>query len=407
MRIPLIMLCTVIGVSMEMLDGMASGQDNLPAVSRAARTVANEPIVTAVTEKSLPDSIGDLKSSDGRTVYTAFLAIARLNATAEPAVPPLVDLLKDPKAEFVVKDFSSPGNIMGPARRFTYAQMSRQTLLAIGPITVPYLLKAIEEKSPSLQHEAALVLGGLARDNHLGEKAKSESIIKSMSAYLQRNASSLSVDDLKTMGFTQAPEASMELILKLQKNTNYETRAWAALALGELKSPGAIPVLEKALGHDHDELVRQFSAVALGRFPKDASLQNALIVALLNDKESSVRAACATSLQGAMSQKIIIALTKALADASAEVRLNAAKFFWDVKSDNSVPALMIALEKETEYLTRDYIMLALTRQNAKEALPLVEKILKDKSKSASHDTAQFAKDVLTGKRTIEESEYAK
>jgi HEAT repeat protein len=107
-------------------------------------------------------------------------------------------------------------------------------------------------------------------------------------------------------------------------------------------------------------------------------------------------------LQWASSAKVIEALIKSLGDDSAEVRLNAAAAFWQVKSKESIPALLKALEKETEHLTRDNILLALAKQNAQESLPLIEKILKDESKSTSHDTAQFVKDVLTGKRQLKE-----
>ena len=379
---------------------VADGQDALSLASPTAQSAADGPDKIERHNKTVTELAENLKSPDGRVVYNAFQELGQLGSKAEPAIAKLVEYLKNPQEAFVVKDFFPPGHILGPSRKFFYAEQARHTLLAIGPSVVPHLLKSLHDKSPALQQNAALVLGGLARDGRLGENVDLEAVKKAVSEYLQNSASKLSVDDLKTIGFTKTPEAPQELILRLQKNTKYETRAWSALALGELKSTEALPALRTALKQDPDYLVRQFSANALGRFDKDDAISGALANALLKDKESSVRSACAKSLKGARSPKAIEALIKSLGDSSAEVRLDAAAVFWQVESKESIPALMKALEKETEYLTRDYILLALAKQNAKEALPLIENILKDESKSVSHDTAQYVKDVLTGKRQL-------
>jgi len=366
----------------------------------------NGPAQIGRTEKTVSELIQNLNSPNGREVFDAFRALGEMGERAEPAIPQLMVFLRDPQATFVVTNFYPLGHILPPVRRFQHTEMAQQTLVQIGPVTVPYLLKALSEHSPPFQHNTVLVLGWLAQKNGLGAQVDLEAVKKAPSEFLQKNAAGLTVEDLKTIGFTKCPEATQELISRLQTNTNYETRAWSALALGELKAPEGLTVLKKVLAEDRVYLVRQFSAQALGHLQQPEATSGALAVALLEDKEAEVRAACAEALQGARSPEAIKALVQALGDESAKVRLNAVQAFHRVKSKEAVPALMKALEKETEYLTRNYILTALARQKAAEALPLIEQILQDNSKSASHDAARFIKEVLTGKRPLDESEQA-
>jgi bilin biosynthesis protein len=352
--------------------------------------------------KSVRELMEDLKSTNGRQVYDAFQALGEMGTQIQPALAQLIDFLRNSEKSFVVTDFRSPQSIIGPSQKFTYAERARTTLVRAGAVAIPSLVKAMAEDSRPLQHNAVLVLGALAGEKRLGD----DRTRKAVSAYLQKNAGNLSVDDLRVIGFTKVPEVGRELIHRLQNHTNYGTRAWSALRLGELKVAEAIPPLKTALAGDPNYLVRQFSAQALGFLEQPAIKSAALSEALLNDKEMNVREACARSLQGSRSPEAIEALVKAVNDESAEVRLSAAKAFWQVKAHASVPALMKALRNESAYLTRDYIMHALARQSAKEALPLIEEVLQDPSKRASHSTAKFAQDVLTGVRTLNESEIA-
>jgi hypothetical protein len=255
---------------------MANGHDTDPIASPTVQSATDEPGKNDLQNKIVSELPENLKSSDGRVVYNAFQKLSELGLKAEPAVMQLVEYLKNPQDTFVVKNFHSPGHILGPNQKFFYAEQAKLTLLAIGPVVVPHMLKSLDDKSPAIQLNPVLVLGGLAYKGRLGGQDNQEAVKRAVSEYLQKNASKMSVEDLKTVGFTKAPEAAKELIVILEKNSKYETRAWSALALGELKSTEALPALRTALKQDHNYLVRQFSADALGRFDTDDANGEAL-----------------------------------------------------------------------------------------------------------------------------------
>ena len=269
----------------------------------AGYSQASKPAEPFGADKPVSEWVMDLRSQDGHQVYNAFLALEGLGARSESAVPQLLALLKDPDASFVVTNLRPPGHILGPAQSFKYANLAKQTLVAIGSGAVTNLLKALDEDSPPLQHSAAVVLGRIAKEGKPGLSGDPRVVTKALSAYLQKNASSLSVDDLKAIGFGKSPDAVQELVLRLKRSPNYETRAWSALALGELKAPESLTALKEALAADHDSLVRQFSAKALGDFDLPAETSDALAVALAKDKEGEVRAACAMALKGTRSPR--------------------------------------------------------------------------------------------------------
>jgi len=69
-----------------------------------------------------------------------------------------------------------------------------------------------------------------------------------------------------------------------------------AVALGNLKSPEAVPALSKAL-HDHEPLVRQHVAWALGKIPADEA-RGALVNRLEVETENEVREEIREALKG-------------------------------------------------------------------------------------------------------------
>jgi hypothetical protein len=215
----IILFSLIFGALMYQGLSIADGQDALPITSPVIQSTPDGRVKIERQNKPVSELVADLKSPDGRVVYNAFQSLGVLGSKAEPAVPSLIELLKNPDAGFIVKNFHPPGHILGPSQKFIYADQSRQTLFVIGPAAAPQLLKALDDKSPALQRNASLVLGHLAQEGRLGAQVDQKSVKKSVSEYLQTYASKLSVDDLKKIGFTKAPEAEQELILRLQKKT--------------------------------------------------------------------------------------------------------------------------------------------------------------------------------------------
>jgi HEAT repeat protein len=107
------------------------------------------------------------------------------------------------------------------------------------------------------------------------------------------------------------------------QETDAEVRA--ALIVGARKHPDAaasLSLLTQGLA-DPSALVRAEAAAAAGSHPQGASLGDALIAALRGDKDAAVRGAAARSLGWLRLSTASPALTTALSDPSAEVRLTA------------------------------------------------------------------------------------
>jgi len=96
----------------------------------------------------------------------------------------------------------------------------------------------------------------------------------------------------EALGEIKSPEAVPHLIEAL-KDEDEDVRWAAALALGEIKSPEAVPHLIEAL-KDEDEGVRSAAAWALGEFKSPEAVPH--LIEALKDEDASVRAAAAVAL---------------------------------------------------------------------------------------------------------------
>jgi HEAT repeat protein len=120
-------------------------------------------------------------------------------------------------------------------------------------------------------------------------------------------------------------------------------RQGAAEALGRMASPAFVPSLEKALG-DVDSGVRESAAQALGRIASPAS--RASLEKALEDKVSSVCESAAEALGKIASPASIPSLEKALGSRNARLCMRAAEALGRIASPASVPSLARALVHE-------------------------------------------------------------
>jgi HEAT repeat protein len=121
-------------------------------------------------------------------------------------------------------------------------------------------------------------------------------------------------------------------------------RYGAAIALGNIGHPRAVPALIRALT-DHSEYVRMETARALAKLADPASIAP-LIETLQKDDDASVRreAAAALRVVGKQSSVVAHAFREALSDASWEVRAEAARALGRIDDAASVSPLVDALE---------------------------------------------------------------
>lgn len=135
-----------------------------------------------------------------------------------------------------------------------------------------------------------------------------------------------------------------------------DPRFWAVRGLWANGSPEAVNLLIKVLS-DEEEMVRSGAALALGEL-KAAAAVEALTHLMINDPTPSGNHA-ADSLTK-IGSPAASALTNALQDEHAWVRVRAAKALVSVESKGAIPTLFQALDDES-YLVRHHAEEALAR----------------------------------------------
>ncbi|MBI1923988.1 HEAT repeat domain-containing protein [Candidatus Poribacteria bacterium] len=161
-----------------------------------------------------------------------------------------------------------------------------------------------------------------------------------------------------------------------QLNSPYEwRRKKAAIALGKLKDPRAIPVLTQVLQDRWSSNVRCAAAEALGKIGNSQALP-ALITALQEDK--SARAAIVEALGRIGDPQAIPALTTALQEAEREsARAAIVEALGEIGDPQAIPVLTTALQNESEYI-RHAAAKALGKIGNSQAISALTTALQDK-----------------------------
>lgn len=118
-------------------------------------------------------------------------------------------------------------------------------------------------------------------------------------------------------GSPAAKQYFSDFTTALDSDTDYLVRAQAAVALGKLKDPKAIPYLVTALS-DNSNYVRIDSANALGNIGDPQAIQ-ALTKSLVDDPSPHVRRACAKALGNIGTNEPVEALIRAMDDVDLSV----------------------------------------------------------------------------------------
>lgn len=148
--------------------------------------------------------------------------------------------------------------------------------------------------------------------------------------------------------------AAAERLAVLLVEGDRDTRWWAARALAEVSTDGAVPPLLSVLG-DPDPDLRACAALALGRIG-DGSAAPALATRL-NDDSAFVASIVADALS-MIGEPAVEALAEKLADESPHVRLLSVRALARIKSQRAIVPLFDILE-DPSYLVRYYAQEAL------------------------------------------------
>lgn len=152
-------------------------------------------------------------------------------------------------------------------------------------------------------------------------------------------------------------EAVAEPLARLLVGEDADARWWAARALAEVGTDGAVPPLVDALG-DPDPDVRACAALALGQIDDGAAAPD--LAALLADESVFVASIAADALS-MIGQPAVEALVEKLADRNPHVRLLAVRTLGRIGSQGAIGPLFGVLE-DPSYLVRHYAREALEAQ---------------------------------------------
>lgn len=248
-------------------DAVGALIDNLREPEPEQRAAVQTALIS-IGAPAVPPLIHSLRDKDRRN--SAALTLGRIGKAAEPALPDLLEGLKDPDATFRIS--------------------SHQALVHMGPSAVPKLAQALKDPSDRVWYSAVLALA------KIGPAARSA-----------------------VPALVEAMKAENKGLRILALNALIRIEPDHRAIGGRLEE--IVPVLSESLKHD-EAAIRSWSCVCLGRIGRGAKPAVAGLAALLKDKEIAIRVQAATALGqiGAEEKDVAAALISALADAPTPVR---------------------------------------------------------------------------------------
>jgi HEAT repeat protein len=290
-----------------------------------------------------------LKSPEAQQRRCAAFALGKIGPQAQPAVDDLLALLKEDR-DAAVREAAAgalgrigqgnrgllEGGRVVPAliqalKKDPSPQVRRSAAWALGllgadvaPVAAPALVETLKNDADlAVLQNAAWALGALAPDNEEVVQASVSALRHCLrgkdAAVLRETAKALS-----KLG--EAAHAALPELLLTCDHPNSETRAAAVRALLELATPqdkdAVAPALEKILKSDPNPDTRRNAALALGKVGDPAALP--ALQDILDKGDSKQKQQAALALGGINSAEAVALLRKTLKDADPELRLRAA-----------------------------------------------------------------------------------
>ncbi|MDQ2099018.1 MAG: HEAT repeat domain-containing protein [Tychonema bourrellyi B0820] len=380
--------------------------------------------------------IKKLKTNDERELDAA---IEKLGKIGEPAIPALIEALRDrnllvrKSAAQILQQFGTPTILaLVQASKDSDAKLRRRAATLLNKMAygtplvsseaknvIPQLISLLKNSDADVRSSAALFLGSvsgetktvmpqlipLLKDSDAGVRSSAALFLMSVSgetktvmpqlipllkdsdAGVRRSAS----DVLGSIG-AEAKTALPQLI-PLLKDSDAGVRGNTASALGRIGGqaktvmPQLIPLLK-----DSDAGVRRSAASALGEIGAEAKTVVPLLLPLLKDSNANVRYDTANALRsmGAEAKTAVPQLISLLKDSDADVRIIAASILAGIGAEakTAVPQL-VSLFKDSNADVRSKAASALGSigAEAKTAVPQLVPLLKDSNKDVRSDAA--------------------
>lgn len=331
--------------------------------------------------KKLSEWKKDLQSPDPASRMQAIARLRLQSANAKPAIPLLVEMLKD-KSQTVryltlaalstigISEKEAPAIV--PLLRDSYSpnqSYARAILQRMGPkaeLVRPNLIEMLEEKSSSVRYQAVLVLTTMGiREKEIPTIAK---LLKDSDSSIRISAGRI----LQQMGKKSVVALSE---LKTALLDPKSTVQWSVAHTLVLIGKEAEPILMEGVNHP-SVLVRSSVLNALRTAPNREQYLPQFVKAL-QDKESVIRLAGANGLLylGPKAKPALPALIKAMDDPSYQVRYQTAHAIYRVGADvkEALPDLL-AIKRPLTAKVQNLIVQSI-KNVGKDAVPVLRKTL--------------------------------
>jgi HEAT repeat protein len=231
------------------------------------------------------------------------------------------------------------------------------------PLVISLLHEALRDSSKDVRMTAAVRLAEL--NDQIGFTFLLDAL----------NDPYLCIGAALTLGRLKIP-AAIPALQRRVKSGDIEARIAAADALAQLKDPSVIPFFQQVLKTSDDARIRGIALAGLVELLKDPSLLSPLFQKLLKDPDFRVRQNAVYNLGQLKDPSTIPALQEALKDSDPYVRMNAASALGQLKDPSVIPALQEAL-KDSDPQVRVRVADGLAQLKDPSGIRALQEALKD------------------------------
>lgn len=193
-------------------------------------------------------------------------------------------------------------------------------------------------------------------------------------------------------------QKTIDAVIGALKNTkfDYHVRAYAAMALGEIKSKDCVVPLIEALKTDSHWWVRNFAAGSLGKIGSERVIDP--LIGALNDENQYVRRAVFSVLGELKSDKAVLPLIGTFKDEDWQIRLQAPEILVEFGNKIEEP-LLVALKDDNKW-AKVGAANVLGRIRSEEAVLSLIGLLEDQERTV-RDEAAVALSRIKSERAVE------
>ncbi|HZV05389.1 MAG TPA: HEAT repeat domain-containing protein [Gemmataceae bacterium] len=342
---------------------------------------------------TIPDLIGQLSSNDSLTRQRAAKQLGNLGLAARDAVPVLGKLLHDAYPDVRSSAAKALGQIGTPAvptliEALKDPEIKNHARIAnalawIGPLAkeaVPVLADLLKSNWEPARLEALVALGEIG--------SESQSALPAVVRVLADPSERVREQALGTL--KQIGPAAIPILKEALRDKSLTLRLWAmhALALYGRESKKTIPVLRDAL-KDTDPRIRAQAAASLGSMGKDAQDAIPNLLDALQDKKLSVQVQAALAVVG-MAMKGIPGLLEKIRIADRKARWAEPvilKQFGKTTAENVKVLAGRLQDKDANIRAQALMALTVFGMAARPAVPALNKALQDENDSIRYMAA--------------------